>query len=191
MMGMRTFIAIEISEDLRRELTELQEDLRKSDADVKWVNPQNLHLTLKFLGDTSEETISEVKEILENITRNTRTFEVIFAGIGVFPKLDFPRVVWVGIEKGKDELIELAKEIEKELTQIGSPKEKRGFSAHLTLGRVRSPKNKDKLKKIILTKQDFQSRTSMRLDKIIFFRSRLTPRGPIYTVLGKFNLSSL
>lgn len=183
-MGIRTFIAIEISEDLRQELAEVQQELRESEADVKWVKPQNLHLTLKFLGDLPEEKTREVKEILENIARHTQPFEANFAGIGAFPKLDFPRVVWVGIEKGKDELIGLAKEIEEELTRLGIPKEKRGFSAHLTLGRIRSPKNKDRLKSII-QEIDFVAKNEISVEEITLFQSKLTPQGPIYTALSK------
>lgn len=190
-MGIRTFIAIEIPDSLRHELSQLQQDLRESGADAKWVGPQNLHLTLKFLGDTPEEKIKDIKEVLCKIAGETGGCEVNFAGLGVFPKLDFPRVIWVGIEKGKENLIRLAGIIEERLSKLGFPEEKRTFSAHLTLGRVRSPKNKDRLKKIIEERTNFKAKNLMNVNKIILFRSQLTPQGPIYTKLTEFNLLNL
>ncbi len=188
---MRTFIAIEIPDSLRQELSQLQQDLRESGADVKWVGPQNLHLTLKFLGDTPEEKIKDIKEVLCKIAGETGGCELNLAGLGVFPKLDFPRVVWVGIEKGKEKLIRLAGIIEERLSKLGFPEEKRTFSAHLTLGRVRSPKNKDRLKKIIEERTNFKAKSLMNVNKLILFRSQLTPQGPIYTKLTEFNLLNL
>jgi len=187
---MRTFIAIEISEELRQELSVLQQELKKSEADVKWVAPDNLHLTLKFLGDTEEGKIEAMKRLLNKIAGGQSSFTISFAQIGVFPKPDFPRVVWVGIEKGKDDLMRLATRIEEELFSLKFPKEKRPFSTHLTLGRVRSPQNKDKLKTMINNLEGFKASNAVGIDGFVLFRSQLTPQGSIYTALEKFTLLS-
>ncbi|MGE4357788.1 MAG: RNA 2',3'-cyclic phosphodiesterase [Candidatus Omnitrophota bacterium] len=188
-MGIRTFIAIEISESLREEFSQLQNELRKSEADVKWVEPKNMHLTLKFLGNTEEKKIEEIERTLRIISDQTKPFAVTFQGLGAFPKLDFPRVIWVGIEKGKEELTQLANKIEKNLISIGFASEKKPYSAHLTLGRVRSFKNKEKLNKIIKEKLSFQPKNSLAVNKISFLKSELTPAGPLYTRLAEFSFS--
>ncbi|MFN7170872.1 MAG: RNA 2',3'-cyclic phosphodiesterase [Candidatus Omnitrophota bacterium] len=189
-MGIRTFIAIEIPEILCAEFAQLQEELKKAEADIKWVEPKNMHLTLKFLGDTEETKITKIKESLQKISQKANSFEINFRGLGAFPNLESPRVLWIGIEKGKDKLFELATKIEDELKILGFPKEKRQFSAHLTLGRIRSFKNREKLKTTIKEKVNFKARNKMYLKEIVLFKSQLTPSGPIYTCLAKFNLPS-
>ncbi|MCM8783282.1 MAG: RNA 2',3'-cyclic phosphodiesterase [Candidatus Omnitrophica bacterium] len=188
-MGIRTFIAIEIPEPLRKEFSQLQNELKKSDADVKWVDPKNMHLTLKFLGNTEEKELREIKEVLEKNIQDTNPFEINFFRLGAFPKLDFPRVIWVGIEKGKENLTLLAEKIEKCLVQRGFPKEKKPYSCHLTLGRLRSFKNKDKLKKIFEERINFRTENNLIVDKIFLFKSELTSLGPIYTKLVEFPFS--
>jgi len=188
-MKMRTFIAVEIPEFLREEFVQLQERLKKSDADVKWVEPENMHLTLKFLGDTEENKMEKISEILKRIAQETKQFEITFSDLGAFPNLNFPKVIWVGVDKGKKELAELATRIENGLLPLGFSKEKRTYSAHLTLGRIRSPKNKDKLKKILEEKIEIKEKGKFYLQKIVFFSSKLTPTGPIYTKLAEFPFS--
>ncbi|MCM8766279.1 MAG: RNA 2',3'-cyclic phosphodiesterase [Candidatus Omnitrophica bacterium] len=187
---MRTFIAVEISEEVRKEIVQIQEELKKTEADVKWVESKNMHLTLKFLGEVEAEKIELIKENLRRITQEIKSFEIAFQGLGVFPNLEFPRVVWVGIEKGKEEMVKLAMKIDDELQKLGFPKERRPFSCHLTLGRVRSSKNRDKLKRAIKERENFKIKSIMDLKECILFRSQLTPAGPIYTALAQFNLSS-
>lgn len=183
---MRTFIAIEIEEPLRKEFSFLQNELRKSQADVKWVEPKNMHLTLKFLGETKEEKVEKIKEVLKKLTQELRPFEITFCNLGAFPNLSSPRVIWIGIDKGKEELTKLARGIEEHLEELGFPKEKRPYSGHLTLGRIRSMKNKENLKKIIEKKMEFQAENKLYVNRIVFFRSELKPSGPIYTKLAEF-----
>lgn len=183
---MRTFIAIEIEEPLRKEFSFLQNELRKSQADVKWVEPKNMHLTLKFLGETKEEKVEKIKEVLKKLTQELRPFEITFCNLGAFPNLSSPRVIWIGIDKGKEELTKLARGIEEHLEELGFPKEKRPYSGHLTLGRIRSMRNKENLKKIIEEKMGFQAENELYVNRIVFFRSELKPSGPIYTKLAEF-----
>lgn len=187
-MGIRTFIAVEISPSLREELSLLQQELKKTSSDVKWVEPKNMHLTLKFLGDTEEEKIPRIKEALSGICLNNDSFEIGFCGIGVFPKPDFPRVVWIGIKEGKEQILELAACIENILIPLGFEPEKRPFSAHLTLGRVRSGMNKDRLKNAIAKMSSYRLKDTLIIKNIILFRSELASAGSTYTKLAEFGL---
>ena len=183
---MRTFIAIKLSEEIKKEMASLQEKLKPANADVKWVNPENIHLTLKFLGEVKEDRITKIKDILENIAKKHSGFEISLFKLGAFPKLDYPRVVWAGIDKGCSEAEAITKEIEENLENLGFEKEKRPFSAHLTLGRVKSGKNKEELKKILLSLE--AKSISCKVEGFILFQSTLTPKGPIYRPLHVFNL---
>jgi len=181
---MRTFIAIELSEEMHDALAQIQKRLRYSGADVKWVATGNIHLTLKFLGEISEETSDTVRSILDKIAASTKPFEISLHNIGAFPKIDYPRVIWAGIDKGSKESAILANSIDKELSNIGFDKETRPFAAHLTLGRVRSAKNKEALKeKMLTTSLQENSIVTQTAGSIILFKSTLTPTGSIYTKL--------
>ncbi len=171
---MRTFIAIELNPAIKSELSYIQRELKPIGADVKWVKPGSMHLTLKFLGNIDQSTISDTKKLLDTIASAHKPFEITLFKIGGFPKLDNPRVLWVGIDKG-------CANIEKIADELGQDKE-RPFSAHLTLGRVKSLKNKNQLVEKIKA-LDFQPSASSLVDKIMLFQSTLTPQGPIYTPL--------
>ncbi|MCQ9206380.1 MAG: RNA 2',3'-cyclic phosphodiesterase [Omnitrophica bacterium] len=183
---MRTFVALELSDAVRAELERLQGKLGQVDADVKWVAPRNIHLTLKFLGDVEEGRIDEIKNALTRISSGEKAFEISLFRPGAFPGLDRPRVLWVGIDKGCAQVEKIASSAEEELEKIGFPKEKRPMSAHLTLGRVKSGKNKDALKEKILS-LEVRPVTS-QINHITLFQSTLTPKGPIYSVLHKATL---
>lgn len=180
---MRTFIALELSEEIKEELGRLQDELKAADAEVKWVKPQNIHLTLKFIGNAEESKIEEIKKILESISSQNHPFEISLFRPGAFPELNRPRVIWVGIDKGCAEVEKIAKIVSDELEKTGFPKEERPFSAHLTLGRVKSGRNKARLKEKILSLETRP--TSSAINHITFFRSTLTPSGAIYTALCK------
>ncbi len=188
---MRTFIAIEISEEIRNTLAQIQSHLKYSGADVKWVEKDNIHLTLKFLGEISEEKKESVKSLLDSIASQTKPFEITIKDIGVFPKIEFPRVVWVGLDKGSSESKTLAEKIDEALSKIGFEKETRPFTSHLTIGRVKSPKNKEALKEKI---QSYSPQTidhrPQTIDSVILFQSTLTPKGSIYTKLHEAKLAS-
>jgi len=132
----RTFIAIELPENIHNKLQKLQDDLRASMPDVRWTKPTNIHLTLKFLGDVEASRIDRIGEILKGIARNYSPFEMNLAGIGAFPNSRKPSIIWTGVEKGAGQLIEIAKNIESAMEKIGFPKEKRPFKPHLTVGRI-------------------------------------------------------
>jgi RNA 2',3'-cyclic 3'-phosphodiesterase len=189
---MRTFIAIEISDEIRDALVQIQSHLKYAGADVKWVEKQNIHLTLKFLGEITDKKCDEVKAALDEAGRTTKQFEIDVKELGVFPKIDYPRVIWVGLNKGVNESKELAAKIEEALSRIGFQKESRPFAAHLTIGRVRSSKNKAVLKEKIESYdlRAASSDLSQPIDSIILFQSTLMPNGPIYTKLHDAKLNA-
>ena len=186
---MRTFIAIELSDQIREALAQIQSHLKYSGADVKWVEKNNVHLTLKFLGEISEEKAERVKLILQKIAGGTKPFEISIKDVGAFPKIDFPRVIWVGLDKGADKSKILAERIDEALSEIGFQKESRPFAAHLTIGRVRSPKNKDALKdKMLSYSPQSMVHSPQSISSIALFKSILTPKGAIYTKLYEAGL---
>jgi 2'-5' RNA ligase len=185
---MRTFIAIPLDDKTHNELAGLQAVLRSSAADVKWTQPSNIHLTLKFLGEIDDKKTKEISSALGLIAKTQKSFHLHLATIGAFPKPSFPRVIWVGIDEGANECMRLQALVEDSMERLGFAKEERTFSAHLTLGRVRSPKNKDRLIEIIEKEKGFCSSGKVLVGKIILFKSTLTSEGPIYTPLEEFPL---
>lgn len=187
---MRTFIAIELAEPVRETLARIQSHLKYAGADVKWVDKDNIHLTLKFLGEIDETKCEKVKSALDEIAKDFRPFELSLKDIGAFPNIEFPRVIWVGLDKGAKESTEIAEKIDAALSKIRFQEETRPFAAHLTIGRVRSSKNKEALKeKIQSYTPDPKPHTlnpipyEQLITSIILFQSTLTPKGPIYTKL--------
>lgn len=182
---MRTFIAIELPREIKDSLASLQEQLKKSGADVKWVEPQNIHLTLKFLGEIDDKKLDKITNVLEAVAKDRSSFQIYITSCGAFPKIDYPRVIWVGIERGDKETKEISKDLEEKLATIGISKEDRPFSSHITIGRLRSPLKREKLVLDLKAKENNlgQEHWEFTVTKIILFKSTLTPKGPIYEVL--------
>src|SRR3989338_713711 len=122
---MRTFIAIELPSEIKNYLAALEDQLKTTRADVKWVKPDNIHLTLKFLGEINDEPLEKIKEILNSVTADKSSFSLRLASLGAFPKTNYPRVIWVGIDNGDKETKEIAKELERKIEKIGIPAEDR------------------------------------------------------------------
>jgi len=185
----RTFIAITLNPDIRETLQKIQSHLRKTGADVKWVNPENIHLTLKFLGDTPVEKLPEIIKILQSTAHSIPSFSFSLTHIGAFPKPEHPQVIWIGIEQGKADVTRLAQTLEDHLERLGFAKEKRRFDAHVTLGRTRSGFNR-----FALSKEIKQYRLGQELqqsvDHLVFYKSTLTSHGPIYEVIEKVGFSA-
>jgi len=184
---MRLFIAVNLEEELKKKIIPFQEELKKTGADVKWVEVKNLHLTLKFLGEVNEEKVSSIEQVVAPILKDFPSFEMRLSGFGVFPNLNYPRVIWLGIKEGGEQLKILSEKIENSLISLGFPKEDRPFTAHLTLGRVRSAKNKQELIKKIEEKKNEEIGTQ-KVEKIYLMQSFLKPTGPIYTPVKEWGL---
>ncbi len=138
---MRCFIAISLLDFIQKKLGEIQSSLKKYNADIGWTRPEGIHLTLKFLGEISEDKIAPLKTIMEQVSFIQKPFEIEIGGTGIFPDARRPRVFWVGITQGVEQVTELATQLNTQISELGFPKEERKFNPHLTLGRVRSPKN--------------------------------------------------
>jgi len=187
---MRCFIAIDIPEDIRADLTDLQKelvgrvDIRK--GDVKWVEPEGMHLTLKFLGEVPDNQIAEVCNVVKDVAARHQAFDFDVKEVGSFGGQS-ARVLWVGAGLHSPELLRLQQDLEEQLAQAGWPKEGRQFSAHLTLCRIRNSKAGEKLGQLADQYKDFDLGT-IRGDSLCVYESQLRPEGPIYTRLGNYKL---
>ena len=181
---MRTFIAIELDKDIKEKIALIQQQLKQTNANVKWVKPENIHLTLKFLGEVNEEQLNKTKNILQDSIKEKRSFDMVISELGAFPKLESPRVIWIGIKNGVENVLDITSILEGELSRIDFPKEKRPFSGHITIGRVRSNKNRSELIEAVnkFNKEE-QKEFSQTVKSIVLFKSTLTPKGPIYEAL--------
>jgi len=185
--ALRSFIAIELPGSIQSALSDIQRDFKKSDVDVRWVRPENIHLTLKFLGTIEESMVRKITDVLEKISVNYGTFTMTVSGVGVFPNVRAPRVVWVGT-KESDMLIGLQRDVEEGLESLGFEREKRKYTAHLTLGRVKSSRGKGALMEKAETyrERDFGS---FDVRAISLMKSDLGPAGAKYTRVAEFRLS--
>ena len=185
--SIRTFIAIEIDPAIQESLNNLQLELKKSGADVKWVKKDNIHLTLKFLGDTSEENIATISTLLARSTGFLPSFSVGITEAGAFPGIENPRVIWAGVHDPQETIAKIARSLEENLASIGFVKEERDFDPHITLGRVRTSLNKFNLVKSLKSLK-MPPDLLLPIEKITLFKSTLTPQGPIYEVLKTVSL---
>ena len=188
MKTMRTFIAIEIPEIIRKRIADFQEELRGARASVSWTKPQNIHVTLKFLGDVEESNLSGIVEAVKETALPNKVFTIEVAGQGGFPSMRRPRVLWVGIGRGSKELKQVAEMLEERLEPLGFESEKRKYTPHLTIGRVKSQSNIGKMADII-------GRTSIAAGsfsakKIVIMKSILHPTGAIYTPYAQISLGA-
>lgn len=188
MNTIRAFIAVEIDPQTKQKISGLISSLKKSNADVKWVAEEQMHLTLKFLGNIEQTKIQEISDTLNSISANSSPFTIHLSQLGAFPNIDHPRVIWLGIDKGADMLKTFAEKIELGLEKLRIKRETRGFKSHLTLGRVKSSKNMLNLVKL-LKETAFYSETDISIDELILFQSTLTPKNAIYTILSKNKLT--
>ena len=183
---MRSFIAIELSEDVKSGLAGLQQDLKGCGADIRWVKPDNIHLTLKFLGDIDEKNVRNIVKQIEGACLNYSFFDLEISGIGVFPNIKSLRVLWAGVQV-IDTLEGLYRDIDAGMASLGFQLEKRKFSPHLTLGRFRTMKGKGVIAdKIELHKNDRIGMINVRAVSLI--RSDLGPAGAKYTRVAEIVL---
>ncbi|MBF0554637.1 MAG: RNA 2',3'-cyclic phosphodiesterase [Nitrospirae bacterium] len=186
-MTQRTFIAIDISEAQRTAIAQTIDSLKPLRADVKWVRPENLHLTVKFLGDPDEGSIEKIALTLKELTAVYAPFQIELRTIGAFSSLKRPDIIWTGVTKSP-ELYALAADIEERLSLIGIKKEGRPFSPHLTIARVKSLRNYTPLyeKLCAISDKDFGV---CDVRGISLMRSDLMPGGAQYTRLKSFPLA--
>ena len=178
----RSFIAIELGSQTLEQLVTFQKVLIDTGADIKLVEAQNIHITLRFLGEIPLNLTNRISEELKLLQFGP--FEVSIQGTGVFPELGRINVVWVGIEKGVIELIDIHGQVNSRLKKLGIRPDDRGFSPHITVARVRSARNKDRLAETILSTRD-EELGVFEVNSVKLKKSILTPKGPIYTTLAE------
>jgi RNA 2',3'-cyclic 3'-phosphodiesterase len=182
---LRLFLAIDIPNSAREKITEVQSIYRTLNLDATWVKPSNMHLTLKFLGNTQSGLIPKIKERMEGIVKTMAPFSIALGNVGVFPDLSRPRVLWVGIEGAKDHLDSLKEKIEQQMTCLGFPADNKKSVHHLTLGRIKSGKGKERLKKAVESAPPINV-NAFEVSAVQLIKSELTPKGSIYTVQEEF-----
>ena len=183
----RSFLAIELPKPILRKIEEVQGDLRSTRADVRWVNPEKIHLTLKFFGNIEESKIEPIFKSIEEPIRNTLPFSLEVRGVGAFPHLRNPRVIWMGLVDGREVLVSFQKQIETQLEKIGFQPEDRPFHPHLTLGRMKSSRGKEELVGRMERHKE-EEFGDFQVERVILFKSDLKPSGPIYTLLKEIKL---
>jgi 2'-5' RNA ligase len=176
---MRLFIAVEIPDEIKKNIVELINELKKVEASIKWVEEKNLHITLKFLGSVEDKDLEKLISMVSKTVEDFGGFKVNFSGMGTFPEGKAPRVVWVGTTEGGETLVKLADGLENSLSPAGFRSEQRAFKPHLTIGRIKEKKGVDKLKvKMALIKNPKFGEAM--IDRIFIMKSTLTAKGPIY-----------
>jgi 2'-5' RNA ligase len=180
----RSFIAFDMgNEQVLSRITAAQKLLRETGADLKFVEPQNIHVTMRFLGDISPGMVDKIHQAMKNV--KFTPFIIQLRGLGVFPSLNYPRVVWAGITDGVEQLKSIFTQLEPQIRTLGFSSDAYGFSPHLTIARVRSGVNKQHLAELVTKKADYEF-GEIKADCLRLKRSQLSPKGPTYSTLREF-----
>jgi 2'-5' RNA ligase len=181
---MRAFLGIPIPEELRTKILQTQKEF--SDFDIKFVEPENLHFNLKFFREISDENVEKLRTILQEICKKFQAFTIKIEGLGAFPNKNYIRVVWIGVKEGHNTMVSLAENIQNSIESLEFFEEEK-FVPHLTLGRVRTARNKEGLK-IKINELEGLEIGSMSVEEIVLFQSKLSPKGPEYEEVFKIKL---
>ncbi len=184
METVRAFLALEVSDDVKRSIMKLEDEVANTGADVRLVEKENLHITLKFLGEIGEDAIAKVLEAMRTVKADAFALEV--EGAGAFPGARMPRILWVGAGSGGEKVASIAQQLESALAIIGFPKD-REFTPHITVGRVKSMRNNATLARSIQENRGTHF-GSTQITRIALKKSVLTPSGPIYSDIGDVKL---
>ena len=184
---LRTFIAVSLSSSVLAGIEKTVRTLQTLFRDVRWVEPKNMHVTLKFLGDIPLNDLPQLIRTVTQCTSETNSFDLTFQGIGAFPNRESPKTIWIGCREGSKELIQLAESIDKGLWSIGFPKESRHFSPHLTIGRIKKSVQESPLMPL-LDEEDDRLFGSCSVSEVQIFSSELTRHGAIYDELAAIPL---
>lgn len=173
----RTFVAIDLPEDVRADLVSVMSDLGREIRGVRWVRPEGLHLTLKFLGDIDEKTVPPLAGELDAVARGCRPLNLSVEGLGAFPDARRPRVIWAGLSGDLAVLGDLASRVDRVCTSFGVKPEKRPFRAHITIGRLKVPT-------MVNLNKELRNKGFLATE-IVLYQSELFPTGARYTVLNR------
>ena len=185
----RTFIAIRLPESVLQAIGRAQKTLQDSGLKIRWVRKEGIHLTLKFLGDVDRDRVERIQDALEQAITVYSPFTLKGEGLGVFPDLRRPRVIWTGVSGDVKVLLALQGNLESQLKRLGFPKEKRHFNGHLTLGRIKDRLDTSKLRDALEGLRNFQT-DSFTVQSVVLFQSDLRPAGAVYSTLAEVPLKS-
>ncbi len=180
----RAFIAFDLANDsVVSRIAAAQKMIMQTNADVKLVEPKNIHITVRFLGETNTDMVDQIYEAMKNI--KFTPFNVQLTGLGVFPTVNYPRVVWAGITDGAQQLKSIFEQLEPQIHELGFKPEPEGFTPHLTIARVRSGANKQRLVDLVQRQENYDF-GNIRADCIKLKKSVLSPKGPSYSTLKEY-----
>ena len=183
--AIRSFVAVSISEGARRQIADLLAGLRRESGPVvRWVRPELMHLTLAFLGEVSQDFLESAKGRLAEVAGRQEAFTMRLKGLGAFPGPSRARVAWIGTDQGRDEVCALQRDVVKALCPVGYEPERRPFSPHLTIGRLRIADDISKALAVQFESEPF------RIDQLVLFRSVLGSGGPTHHRLAEFPLQA-
>lgn len=183
---MRLFIALPLPEEIKKYLGEIIDELRPSGQSVRWVKPENIHLTVRFLGETDENTVPKLTSLLDKVAAEFSASQLQLGRLGAFPNFRRPNVFWVGLEGDSSELTKMARQVELGVRTLRFEREKKGFRPHLTLGRVKRGRD---VRPVVATMETWAvSPRNVLFDQLVLFKSDLTPQGAVYTRLHTADL---
>jgi 2'-5' RNA ligase len=180
-MGIRSFLAFELPEDIKQIVTRVSGEIRKSSLDVRWVRPEFIHLTVVFMGDIQSEQVSPMGESLNAVCTNHEPFRIFLKPMGCFPNSRNPRVIWLGIGGDLERMSRFRDDLQHALSPFGIKEEDRAFRPHLTLGRFKKPGKRQAELEQLLAKYGDLSSPACILDELVLFRSDLKPGGAVYS----------
>jgi 2'-5' RNA ligase len=188
-MGIRSFLAFDLPQEIRGQIGEIFRDVRQSKLPARWVREENIHLTIVFLGSIEESAVEELKESVGQVVKQYTSFTASLSKLGIFPNWRKPRVLWIGLEGNIAGLSRLRDELQEALAVFGIRQETRPFRAHLTLGRFKNRlDDAAELREILERYQDIPS-APCPLDELVLFKSDLKPSGPVYTKMASWHMN--
>lgn len=180
---MRAFIAIEIPDNQKKIVWNFIQEFKKLNLPIKWVEYENLHITLKFFGEIDEKKLAQILPVLSSISNSTKSFTMQLENFGCFPNIRNPRVLWTGVSQGTNEIISLAEQLEKNLVKFGFKKESKKYHPHLTIGRIKTFCKVDDIINTAVKTEPFN------VNEFILFKSTLLSSGPVYEKIKTFSLT--
>ena len=186
-MFMRLFIAIELPDEIKKELVKVQAQLKKADVDASWTRAEGMHLTLKFLGEVAEQRTPEILSSLRKALESAVPLRLEVEGAGTFPNPKNARVVWIGLSGDREKLMQIQLAVEQALVLLGMERETRKFTPHLTLGRIRNIRSRDRWITALEEIKDI-SLPGFDVTSVSLMKSELKPSGAVYAELGRVEL---
>ena len=183
----RLFIALKIEDDIKQKFNAIINDFKTKGGNIKWVDTRNMHITLKFLGNTDSNLVENISHLMEKSVSGFNLIQSDFTMLGGFPNLRKPKVIWVDLEKNRNQIIELANKIHDALEDLQINHSEKEFKPHLTLGRVKSYEELQNLTDYLATYK-FETIASS-FNKVQLIQSTLTQRGPLYKTIKEVTLS--